>query len=451
MVVVRARADRPGGMTGPLLDAGEAEVLVEARLGRPPQDMLEAAVVLEAWAGVPAQRALATARAMMPATPRAPQRSVGRLPERGREDGVLVEGLVLVVTVAAIAAWAAPLTASLGREVVAHALALALPVAFALQWGLQRRYLDHPDGARRLAARRAALLGGGALVVAAGAALGVTGLLAGLLAVTWTGGMVLVRRGWALVYVAAVALATPAMVAGVAAFAAVAAVAAVVAAAVAAALAPDPAAAPPVPGPWAGALVAGAIGAGLGLMLVLDDTVSWTAGAVPALALVPSTVAAFWGGHHLRRLNRAIPAALSGVPAAAARSRGRAVLPLAVLAGVAVRVLGLSAALSAVLLGCTPWLGTSARGGGVLLGFALMALASLLVGLLQALGRGGWALVAVGCAATGEATLRIAGGEPFAGVGLVAGAAVALAIVVPVVVALLSRPASTLATALWIR
>ena len=28
--------------------------LVQARLGRDPQDMLEAAVVLEAWAGVPA-------------------------------------------------------------------------------------------------------------------------------------------------------------------------------------------------------------------------------------------------------------------------------------------------------------------------------------------------------------------------------------------------------------
>jgi hypothetical protein len=49
-----------------------AQRLVEARLGRPPQDALEAAVVLEAWAGVPAQRALETARALMPVRPAAP-------------------------------------------------------------------------------------------------------------------------------------------------------------------------------------------------------------------------------------------------------------------------------------------------------------------------------------------------------------------------------------------
>ncbi len=46
--------------------------LVRARLGREPQDMLEAAVVLEAWAGVPAQRALDTGRALMPAAPAEP-------------------------------------------------------------------------------------------------------------------------------------------------------------------------------------------------------------------------------------------------------------------------------------------------------------------------------------------------------------------------------------------
>jgi hypothetical protein len=40
------------------LDTERAESIVEARLGRKPQDMLEAAVVLEAWVGVPAGGAL---------------------------------------------------------------------------------------------------------------------------------------------------------------------------------------------------------------------------------------------------------------------------------------------------------------------------------------------------------------------------------------------------------
>jgi hypothetical protein len=38
-----------------------ARALVEARLGRPSQDVIEAAVVLEAWGGLAAQDALAAA------------------------------------------------------------------------------------------------------------------------------------------------------------------------------------------------------------------------------------------------------------------------------------------------------------------------------------------------------------------------------------------------------
>jgi hypothetical protein len=59
-------------MTEARLDPRRDALLVEARLGRAPQDMLEAAVVLEAWAGVPAQAALTAARAMMRVAPGAP-------------------------------------------------------------------------------------------------------------------------------------------------------------------------------------------------------------------------------------------------------------------------------------------------------------------------------------------------------------------------------------------
>jgi hypothetical protein len=188
-------------------------------------------------------------------------------------------------------------------------------------------------------------------------------------------------------------------------------------------------------------------------MLVLDRTVSWTEGSVPALALVPSTLAALLAGHHLRHLEMAIPTALSGVSAGGAggsRRRGLGRGPLRVLLGAVALLLALSAALSAPLLWLSPWLGQSARGTGVLVGFAVIALASMLVGLLETLGRGRWALGAVACGVAAEAIVAAGDLRPFAGTGLVAGGAVVSLLVLPAVVALLRRPARTLATALWI-
>ena len=83
------------------LEPADGELIVEARLGRPPQDMLEAAVVLEAWAGVPAQGALAAARALMPGSPRTPQPSVGRLPAPSMQQTGPLPGAAFIVTVLA--------------------------------------------------------------------------------------------------------------------------------------------------------------------------------------------------------------------------------------------------------------------------------------------------------------------------------------------------------------
>jgi hypothetical protein len=185
-------------------------------------------------------------------------------------------------------------------------------------------------------------------------------------------------------------------------------------------------------------------------VLVLDRSVSWTTGALPALALVPSTVAALLAGFHLRRLEWAIPQALSGVAATGAADGRLGRAPTSVLLGALLRLLVLSAALSAVLLWLSPWLGESARAAGVMVGFALVALASMLVGLLESLGRGRWALVAVACGAVAEALVALSDVDPFAGVGLVVGGGVIVVLALPVVGALLHRPASTLATALWI-
>jgi hypothetical protein len=433
------------------LEPADGELIVEARLGRPPQDMLEAAVVLEAWAGVPAPSALTSARALMPAAPRVALPSVGRLPAPSAQQAGLLPGAAFIVIVIAIACWAAPLASRLGDGVVQHGLMLALPLTLALQWALQSRYLNHPRGLAQLAdRRRTLLLGAGVLVVVPAALIGLTGVLAGLLTVTWAGGTLLVGCRRPVAYAVIVLAATPVMIAGVAVMAVLAAVAAATTVAVALALPASTTPARPTPGRWERAFAAGAIGAGLGLMLVLDRTVGFTEGAVPALALLPSTVASAWGGHHLRHLEQAIPRAVSGIAASDPYARGVAWPPFSVLLGALGRLLALAAALSAVLLAFTPWLGASSRSATLLLGFGLVALATLLVSLLEALGRGRWALSAVVCAAAAEGAVRLAGSDPFPGTGLVVGGALAVVLVLPAVIGQLIRPARTLATALWI-
>jgi hypothetical protein len=440
-------------MTTPTMEPREARLLVEARLGRAPQDMLEAAVVLEAWAGVPAQTALAAASATMPAEPARPQPSVGRLPRRREGDRVLADGAAFLVTVVAIACWAAPLTSSMGVAAVEHGLMLALPLTLALQRVLGSRFLDRPQGIAQLALHRGQLLAAAAAVLLIPALLlGAGGTLAGLLTISWTGGTILIRRHWPAVYVVIVLLATAAMVAGVEALDVVALAAVATAIAVALALRAAPESQPTRRSIGRGepVVVACAIGVGLGLVLVLDRSVSWTDGALPALALVPSTVAALLAGYRLRSLEWAIPSALSGVATTAPEAGRLGREPTRVLLGALLQLLALSAVLSAALLWLSPWLGASARAGGVMVGFALVALASMVVGLLESLGRGRWALMAVACGASAEAFVAIADLHPFAGIGLVVGGGVAVVLALPAVAALLRHPASTLATALWI-
>jgi hypothetical protein len=298
--------------------------------------------------------------------------------------------------------------------------------------------------------RRGLLVGAAALVAVPAGVLGVAGVLAGLLAVTWTGGTLLVGCRRPLAYAIIVLAATPAMIARVEVMAVLAAVAVATMGAVALALRAPAVPARPTPGRWPRAIAAGAIGLGLGLMLVLDRTVGFTEGAVPALALLPSTVASAWGGYHLRHLEQAIPRSVSGIAAGDPHARGVAWPAFSVLLGALGRLILLAAALSLVLLALTPWLGASVRGVGLLVGFGLVALATLLVSLLEAMGRGRWALVAVACAAAAEAAIRAAGSDPFPGTGLVVGGTLAVVLVLPAVIGQLIRPARTLATALWI-
>jgi hypothetical protein len=436
------------------MDSVEARNLIEARLGRQPQDMIESAVVLEAWAGIPAQSALETGEALMRTLPPQPQASVGRLPKPGTQEGFLLEALAFVMTVVAIACWASPLVSSLGAQAVETGVTFALPVALALQWGLQSRYLGHPEGLAELGRRWPVLvLGACALVALPTALLGIGGAVGGLLTLTWTGGAILIRRRWAAGYALTVVLATVAMIAGLLpAGAVLGATAGVTTLAVALAVAISSGSSPAghAPRRWGRALHASAIGAGLGLILVVDNTVTWSEGMVPALALVPSTVASLWGGYHLRQLDRVILRSVSGVAATDSPPRRLAWPPLRVLMGAIARVVGLTAALSAALVLIAASFGSATHGIGVLIGFGLLALAMLLIGFLESAGQTRWTLVAVGYGVAVAELMRLDGAAPFPGAGLVVAAALAVLVSLPAAIALLSRPASTLATALWI-
>jgi hypothetical protein len=424
--------------------------LVRARLGRDPQDMLEAAVVLEAWAGIPAQRALDTGRELMPAVPAEPLVSVSKAAPPRPRKGVVLEGTAFVATVLAIALWAVPLANDLGAQVVEQALRLALPLTLALQWGLRSRYLGRPGGLLTLARQPLALMvGAAALVALPTAAFGLGGLVAGLLSVTWTGGTLLIRRRWYAVYAVIVAVATPAIFTLPAGLV-LAGTATLTALAVAVALRPGASGDPAAPGRWTRACTGALIGAGVGVLIVSDPSVSWTAGTSPALALLPSTIASLWAGHRLWTLEHLIPRAVAGVPVTPDlkgsdpfRLRG----PLGALFGSVSRLVWLTAALSVALV-LTPWM-HSGR-GGLLTGFGLLALATLLASLLEALGRAPVAVVGVGAAVAAELLVRWDGAVPFAGAPLTAGAAVGVLVLLPPVLALLARPARTLATAMWI-
>jgi hypothetical protein len=448
-------------------DVARARRMVEARLGRAPQDALEAAVVLEAWAGVPAQRALETARALMPKQAAQPLVSTAAPATPQRPPRLLLEGVPFIVTVTSIALWAEPLAAALGVGAVKGALGLALPLTLGLQWALLCRHLGRPSGLAGLARRRGPLAAAAAVVVAASAALlGPAGALAGLLTVTWVGGGILIRRGWAAGYCLAVGAAVPAMLAGAPPLEVVGAAATITAVASFWALgtAGEEAA---IPGRWSRTIGGGLTGAGVGVLLVADPSVSWTGGAAPALALLPSAAGAVWAGQHLWKLAAAFPRALAGVPACEPPSRrhatgwaaplravrgvvGRASLaPVWALGGAIWRLGALTVAGSAVLLALTPWLGAGPSLAGVLAGYGVVALATLLVGLLESLGRPSVAAAGVAAGVAGAVLVRLAD-PPFSGAALLAGGALAVLVLLPAALALLARPARTLATTLWI-
>ena len=293
------------------------------------------------------------------------------------------------------------------------------------------------------------VLAGGVLAGAGWLGAGSSGLIAALLTITWVGGTVLVRCGRPAVYAGAILLTTGAMLVHPVPVVVLATGAAAVLLAILIVL--HPPADPPRGTLTRGSRVAAAaaIGAGTGLLLIMDPTVSWTDGAVPAVALLPSAIAGFWASYRLRDLGQAIPRSAWGVRVGDTPPHGLASPPLRLALATLAELLVVAALLSALVL-LSPWSGPTAEAAGLLAGFGLLAPATLLAGVLESLGRAQSVLVAFALAAGAEAVLRWGDLAPFAGAGLVAGGLVATVVLLPVAVRVLGRPTSTLATALWI-
>lgn len=478
----------------------QARDMVYARLGRAPQDALEAAVVLEAWGGVRPAAALKLGDQAAAFDPRRIDhgRAMGRR-SLGADKGVLAEGMALLAAVVAVALWTRPLGDAIGTATWEGAVRSALPLTLGLQWLLRSRYLGRPNGLASL--RRDWSVRLFVLVILGFIALrlGLREQVAMLLIVTWVGGPVIIRRGWGLAYVLLLIGVSVAVNVGVDALAVLTGAGAVTMLGVVVSLRTAEAG-HDVPGRMRRATAAGLMGVGIGGLLVGDTTIAWgTQGALPALALVPSAVGSFWGGIYLWRFQVELPRALIGVPVAKADRPTFGGPAMEALSGALLRLVVVTAVLSGIVLLAVPYVSptSSVQGSAVthrpadptplaapkdgrgvrftpialtaparsaqdsrhahagdialLLGFGLVALATLMISLLQSLGRPARALLSVFCGLGAEVGLGLWGGAPPPGAGLIVGALVVVMLALPPAISLCLRSGRLLATMMWIQ
>jgi hypothetical protein len=432
-----------------------AQGVIEARLGRGAQDVLEAAVVLEAWGGVRANTALGLGSRIVP--PKAPSWTPGRMSaeEPGRRDSVLAEAAALIMAILAIASWAGPLSRQIGTSVLEHAIVIALPLTLALQWAIRSRYLSRRSGLASLEHDRAGLCAVGLLVIELPLVLLLPsyGPLAGMFVAIWVGGTVLARRGWALSYGLLLVCAVVGFEIELPAYplleglTAVILVACVVAVRTGGGRSDEPA------GRVGRALWAGAIGAALGVLLVGDSSLGWGVhGAFPALALLPSVLGSFWAGYHLWQFYDAIPRGMQGVALEQANERNVSGAAMGIFLGSMLRLLGTTVVLSALVIAIGEWTSGTSR-WSLFLGFGCVAFVTLLVNLLESFAYARWALFAALISVTAELLLsRLdVAHTSVPGLPLIVGASAGIVVALPPLIRLLLRPGRILATSLWVQ
>jgi len=447
-----------GGPGSEAANSAYAEGVIEARLGRPALDILEATVVLEAWTGAPARSAMSTAPDLVSSDfrPRDANPSLEASEDR-EQQSVVAEGITLVLSILSVAAWAIPLSRDYGPHVLAHAIRFALPIAVALQWGLRSRYLG-----RRHAL---AIFGRDGIAFCALAMLAVelplalihkSGPIAATFVAIWVGGAIVSRRGWGLVYATTLVIATIALdrhapanlvLGSLTAFTLIVCMVGVLTRR----QSTDERA-----GSIPRALLATLLGGCTGALLVADPTLGWgVRGLHPAVSLIPSVIGSFWGGYYLWNLYDVIPRGLSGMPLASGSSAAFRGPGMSIFLGAMLRLVGTTVVLSAVVSLIGHWT-HGADAPSLFVAFGSVALLSLLIGLLESLALRRAALVAAAAAVAAEVAwheLAWRSGIHWhvSGAALIVGASVGMLLALPPLIVRLARSGSVLATTLWIQ
>jgi hypothetical protein len=459
----RVGGDGPGVDEPDIRDAGpgpvrrprdlHAESVLDARLGRPPRDVLEATVVLEAWTGRPAREAMSSAASLV-RVDAPPVQGLSRVDPfaDSEHSSVIAEGVTLVLLIVSIAAWAAPISRELGTTVLAHAIRVALPIAVAIQWGLRSRYLGRPNGLACLARDG---LGFWALLLAV---IDVPllfqpgwGPVAAMLIPIWVGGAVLTRRGWGLMYAGVLVVATLALSDGLRPYVVLGALTALTLAMCAAAVYSRRQPTDARAGTASRAAMASLIGGLLGVLLVADPTLSWGVhGTHPALALLPSVIGSYWGGYYLWNFYDAVPRGLRGVSLKGAGRIGFSDPAMAIFVGALARLIGATVVLSAVVIAL------SDRFGGtdelsVFVAFGCVGTVSMLIGMLESFALQRAALFAASAALATELVWDSVSLTHAPGAALAAGATVGVLVSLPMLLVRLAHSGRVLATTLWIQ
>jgi hypothetical protein len=459
-VIDGANQERVPGENGAGQDDGDnghldayAAAIVDARLGRPARDLLEATVVLEAWSGRSASSAMTAARGLIDLDG-PPLRSTSKVEpdEEHEQQSVLAEGVTLVLLILSVAAWATPIRRQLGPGVLSHAIFVALPIAIALQWMLRSRYLSRRHGLSSLA--RDGWACGGLLLVLVEVPLALIpswGPMAAILVPVWVGGTVLTRRGWGLIYAAVLVAATIALDNRLPAYVVLGALTAVTLVLCLAAVATRSQATDDRPGTLRRAVPAALLGALIGILLVADPTLGWGVhGIHPAIALLPSVVGSVWGGYYMWNFYDEIPRGLRGVPLDSASRAALSDPAMSIFTGAIARLVGATVVLSALVIALDRLThGTDSL--SLFVAFGFVGLVSLLIGMLEsfALQRAG--LIAAVAAVAAEFTCRYLVHSHVPGAALAVGAAVGVMLTLPPLISRLARSGRVLATMLWIQ
>jgi hypothetical protein len=430
-----------------------ASAIIEARLGRPARDLLEATVVLEAWAGKAARPSMSAARDLISLdSPPLQSRTKVEPTEDREQQSVVAEGITLVLLILSVAAWATPIRRQLGPGVLSHAIRVALPIAVALQWALRSRYLSRRAGLSCLSRDGLACGAFAILVIEVPLALIPDwGVIAAMLVPVWVGGTVLTRRGWGLMYAAVLVVGTVALDDHASTYLVLGALTGITLLMCLAAVYTRRQPTDERAGTLHRAVLAALLGGSVGVLLVADPSLGWGVhGIHPAIALLPSVLGSFWGGYYMWNFYDEIPRGLRDVPLSGASRAAMSDPAMSIFVGAIARLLGATVVLSALVIALEGWThGTDAL--SVFVAFGCVGLVSLLIGMLESFALQRSALIAALAALGAEFGWHYLVHSHVPGAALAVGAGVGVLLTLPPLITRLARSGRVLATMLWIQ